>query len=156
MATWYGVNADRIKVDVPSAKAKVGEAGGNVRLLYDKFTLTSDLSASDVIEMGAKIPKGALVIDAMVKAADLDASGGTIDFGWAASDVSGEDADENGFLEAADVATAADVFHASLNQAAAAGIGKRFAQAVQPQIKIEGDTDATTGDVETFIWYVVE
>lgn len=156
MAEFYGVEADKINVDSPPQHADVGAVGGVVRLLYDKFTLTADLSANDVLIMGGKIPKGARVIDAMVKHADLDTSGGTIDFGWAAGADALEAADENGFIEAADVATAADVVKASDNQAAPAGIGKKFLEAVQPQIKIEGDTDATAGDVESFIWYVVD
>lgn len=156
MATVYGENADKILVDDPSQRADVGSLGGRVRCLYDKYTFTADLSSGDVIVMGGKIPKGARVIDAMVKHADLDTSGGTIDFGWAASEVSGEAADENGFLQAADVATGADVVKASDNQAGAAAIGKKFTQAVQPQIKIEGDTDVTSGDVESFIWYILD
>lgn len=161
MATVYGVEATKIHNTTPSGKADVGTLGGNVRLHYDKYTLTADLSANDIIVMNGLLPKGARVIDAFVKHADLDTTGGTIDFGWAASEeLSGgsavEAADDDGWIANADVATAADTIYASINQANAPGIGKKFSAAVQPQIKIEGDTDATSGDIETFIYYVVD
>jgi len=155
MATLFGVEATKILNQQPTEPVDVGTIGGVMRMHYDKFNLSADLSTNDIIKMNDLLPKGARVIDAMVKYSDLDASGGTIDFGWAVSSVSGEAADENGFIEAADV-TSADTIKASDNQANAAGIGKKFTESVQPQIKIEGDTDATSGSIETFIWYVMD
>jgi hypothetical protein len=106
--------------------------------------------------MGGKLPKGARVLEVWVKSADLDASGGTVDVGWLASDDGVESASVNGFMDALDVATAADVFLMSANAAAPAGMFKKFGAAVQPVITTDGDTDATTGDIEMCIMYIVD
>jgi len=161
MASVYGTEATKIWNQEPSEPAAVGTLGGGMRLHYDKYTYTADLSTGDLILMNGLLPKGARIIDAMIKFEDLDGAGGTVDFGYAASaEQSGgstvEAADENAFHEAVDVATAADTIKASDNQANAAGIGKKLSGAVQPQIKIEGDTDTTTGTIESFIWYVLD
>jgi hypothetical protein len=156
MATKYGIEATKIYNQVPTESVSLGSLGGVVRLHYDKYTFSADLASADVIKMNGLLPKGALIIDAMIKHADLDTSGGTIDFGYAASADGLESADENAFFEAIDVATAADVVMAHNNAASPDGIGKRLAASVQPQLKIEGDTDVTSGSIETFIWYVID
>ena len=154
MSTKYGAEATKIN-NKPSEPTDVGSHGGVVRVLYDKYTFTADLSSADIILMNAKLPRGARVIDALLKFGNLDATGGTIDFGWAAGTDGDEVADENGFHEAVDV-TSPDCIWASDNAAAPNGIGKKFTEAVQLQIKIEGDTDATSGDVECFVHYVID
>lgn len=156
MATVYGNNADKLLVDVPAQQLDAGDAGGRVRSIYDKYTLTADLASADVIKMGAKIPAGARVIECILKCADLDASGGTLDVGWEASADAVESANTSGFYSNVDVATAADVFLASQNAASPAGIMKKFSSAVQPIITVDGDTDATTGDIELVILYIVD
>lgn len=154
MATKYGTNATNLAASVPSF-AGVGEQGGRVRVIYDKYTLTADLASGDVIYMGGKLPANARVIEVMLKFADLDASGGTLDVGWLASDDAVESQTLEGFISNADC-TSADVILASQNQAAPSGIMKKFSSAVQVVVSTDGDTDATSGDIELAIMYVID
>jgi hypothetical protein len=156
MASLYGVNATKLLVNNPPELSGVGEAGGRMRVIYDTYTLVADTASADVIYMGSLIPKGARVMQVMVKAADLDGSGGTVDIGWAASADAVEAADASGFFANVDVATAADVFSSSENAAAPAGIHKKFAAACQPIITFDGDCDATTGAISIAIWYILD
>jgi hypothetical protein len=159
MATVYGVNATKLYNTVPSVMIAPGDCNGEVRAIYDIYTLTADLAAADVIVMGTKIPKGARVIEAHIKWADLDAAGGTIDVGWQAS-VELESgsalvaADADGFFVDLDVATAGQAALSAATHNANPGYLKEFAAAVQPVITIDGDTDATSGSVSLVIFYV--
>lgn len=153
MATLYGVNAAAIASNPPQ-QSGVGEDGGRVRLLYDKYTLVEDI-ASDVIYLGAKIPKGARVIDAMVKFGDLGTAG-TIDVGWAASADGLELGDADGFMDDVDVNAAANVVWSSDNLANAPGIGKKFAAECQPIITATGTTATGSVSIELFIEYVID
>jgi hypothetical protein len=156
MATVYGVNADKILVDNPSQKAGNGEVGGRIRCIYDEYALTADLAAADVIKMGGLIPAGARIMDVVVAFTDLDASGGTLDIGWQASDEGGEAADVDGFLANVDVATAADVVKMTDNLAFGAGQFKKFSEPVQAIVTVDGDTDATSGTVALAIYYILD
>lgn len=156
MATFYGVNAKRHLDTVPSEKANNGEIGGRVRVIYDQFALSADLASTDVIEMGGLIPAGARVLDVVLAATDLDASGGTLDVGWKVSADGVEVADPDGFIANADVATAADVFKMSDNLAFGAGQFKKFSSAVQPIVTVDGDTDATSGTIALAIYYILD
>lgn len=161
MATYYGSNATKREVNVPSQKAGNGEVGGVVRCAYDSYALTGDLTTSDTIRMGF-IPKGARVLDVHVAFDDLDASGGTMDVGWLASaelDADGAAvvlADADGFINDADVATAADVIKMSDNLANGAGQFKSFDADVQISISFGADTDATTGNIKVAVYYIVD
>lgn len=150
MATLYAIGQALLQRNPESYPD--ANKNGKVYCLYDKYTLTADLSANDVINFG-KLPKGARVIDAMIKYADLDASGGTLDLGWDGGTNSAETADDNGFISAADC-TSADTIKGSDNLANAPGIGHEFTDEVNVQVKINGDTDATSGDIEVFVWYI--
>lgn len=160
MATYYGSNATKREVNVPSQKAGNGEEGGVVRCLYDSFALSADLTTSDTIKMGF-IPKGARVLDVHVAFDDLDASGGTMDIGWLASAVLDADgaavvlADADGFINDADV-TSADVIKMSDNLANGAGQFKSFDEAVQVSISFGADTDATSGNIKVSVYYIVD
>lgn len=155
MATKYGVNATLISNTNPPASAGVGEQGGRVRVMYDKYSLTADLASTDVIKMGGLLPIGARVLEVMLKYADLDASGGTLDVGWQASADGVESQTLEGFISNADC-TSADVILASQNQAAPSGIFKKFAAPVQVVVTVDGDTDATSGDIELAVMYVID
>lgn len=155
MATKYGVNATLIAA-VPPSRAGIGEQGGRVRVIYDSYTLTADLTGgTDSIAMGGKIPAGARILDVHIKCADLDGSGGTIDVGWEASSDAVEAADPDGFMTLVDV-TSADVFKMSDDDAAPVGLYKKFTAAVQPAIAITGDTDATSGSIQMAIYYTLD
>lgn len=154
MATLLGVNATSIAT-VPSGKAIVGQQGGRVNLIYDKFTLTADLSLNDIIQMGGLIPKGALIVDAYIKYADLSSgAGATLGLGWQASEDALEATNATGFISAADASTAAKMVKGSDNLASPAS-GKKFLGSCQPIVTISGDTNAVVGDIEVFILYAL-
>jgi len=158
MATLYGVNADKALVDVPSAKAGVGEQGGRVRCIYDTYELTADMSVADVILMGGLIPKGARVLNVHLF---FDALGaGTLDVGWQASaELSGgsavEAASADGFIDGAAVTNQG---HESMQEDhfAEAGMFKKFDAAVQPAVTVATDTSATSGTIGLYIQYVLD
>ncbi len=155
MATFYGANATLSLNQVPTGKVPAGESGGRVRLLFDTYTIAADFATLDIIKMGDKVPAGARVVDAWLAYDDLDTSGGTLDFGWAASADAVVAADATGFISAAD-ATNADVIKMTDNGAKATGQGKSFASAVQPQVRIQGDTDVTSGVIQSYVFYVLD
>lgn len=159
MATYYGVNADKLLVDNPPDKATPGEQGGVLRMIRDEFELTADLEGgTDTIRMGGKIPKGARIHDVHLFFDDLDTSGGTMDVGWEAGAGGDEAADVDGFFDGVDVATASDCFKASDQGAAllAKWKGKTFLEEVQPLLSPIGDTDATSGTIILEILYIVD
>lgn len=153
MATYYGVNADKLNVDVPAAKAGVGEQGGRLRVIYDTYELTADMAAAETIAMGGLIPAGARVIDAHLF---FDALGsGTLDFGWEASADAVEAAVVDGFADGAAVTSQG---HVSLQEDhfAEGGMFKKFSSAVQPLVTVATDTSATSGTISIAIMYVVD
>lgn len=161
MANFYGVNATKLLVDVPQAKAAPGEVSGGLKVIYDKKTFTAALTTSDALYMGALIPKGARVLNVVVKSADLGTTG-DLNIGWAASEekVAGtavELADADGFFAALDVNAVADGYSlVGSTFGNSAGLLKKFAAAVQVVIVPSENTTATSGDIEIAITYVVD
>lgn len=160
MATLYGLQAAKRLSTLPRALALQGQDGGNVKSSYDIYTVAADLASGDVIRLG-RVPKGARVIDVRCVFADLDASGGTIDIGWLASaelDSAGsaiEAASAAGFGSNIDV-TSAGVYSMFTSGSTLAGYQKVFSAEVEVAVTTDGDTDATSGDIELEILYVID
>jgi len=152
MSTLYGENADKLLVDAPSQFIPSSDHG-KIRCIYDKYTLIAAALQNDIVLMGPLLPAGARVVKAEMICDALDAAAGTADLGYAASADGGEVADPNAFINAADV-TSAGLF-SSANEA---GIGKLFSEPVQVQVVAThaGGWDATSGDIEVFIQYVID
>ncbi len=155
MATVYGVEATKAYNSNPVTKISKGEFNGRVQMLRDSYTFSADLASADIIKLGGKLPAGARVVDAFIKWADLDASGGTIDVGWAASVEGNEAADADGFFANLDVTSAGAARLSDSSHYANAGMLKEFSESVQVQAVIDGDTDATSGSIELVLYYVV-
>lgn len=157
MAIKKGTNATKIAA-LPSQLAEQGEAGGNIKVHYDEYVFAGDLAANDVIYMGGKLPAGARVLDVVLDSPDLDSgSSGALTSGWLASADAVEAADAAGFLTTVDVHTAGKAQSMSaLLCSNVAGKFKKFSSAVQPAIKITGETDATTGTIRQAIYYVID
>lgn len=161
MASFYGVNATKVLVNNPSQKAGVGEVAGVQKTIYDKYTFSAVLATTDVLYMGATIPKGARVLDVIIKSADLGTTG-DINVGWLASEelsagVAVEAADPDGFFAALDVNAAADGYSLiGSTFGNNAGLMKKFNAAVQVVIVPSEITTATSGDIEIAITYVVD
>jgi hypothetical protein len=157
MATKYGTNATKIAAN-PAQLAEQGEQRGRINVHYDEYVFTGDLAVNDVIYMGGKLPAGARVLDVVLDSPDLDtASAGALTSGWLVSDDAVVAADDDGFLTTVDVHTAGKAQSMSALLASnVPGKFKKFASAVQPAIKISGETDATTGTIRQAIYYVVD
>lgn len=153
MASLYGTNAAKRLTANPKEIIDPGEARGRLRVIYDKYTVAEDMSG-DTVVMGAPIPKGARVIQAMLKATDLG-TGCTADFGYQASADGVEVADLDAFMNDIDLAVAStgDTYISSEQLPGAAGIFKKFSAEVQPVVTVTGTTDAS-GSIETVIMFI--
>lgn len=158
MSTVYSDQYQQAYVTVPVDKIDPPDHESRVRFSYFSYTAAGALVISTIIKL-CKIPKGARVLDAVIKSADLGTVG-TLDLGWAASaelDSTGtavEASSGTGFINAMDVHTAADVIKASDNQAAPAGVLKKFSAEVDLQINVSAATDAA-GAISGYIAYVL-
>lgn len=153
MATFQGVNAAK-RLSIPADLEKQGQSRGMVLSAYDTYELVADLSSGDIIRM-CRIPQGARIVDVQLFFDDLDTAGGTLDVGWAAGASGAEAADDNGFLAAVDV-TSAGVASMFASQSQNPGYQKVFAEEVELQVKVNGDTDAVTGTVSVEVHYVID
>jgi len=63
MSSYYGKNATKRDVVIPSQKLNTNENGGRVRRMYDSIVLTAELAISDTVAM-MKLPMGAKIIGA--------------------------------------------------------------------------------------------
>ncbi len=81
--TLKGTNRTLWGSNVPSEKAPAGENPGKVHWLYDDYSWATDSVIADVVTL-MQIPKGARIVDAVVKAND-HGSAGQYDIGYAAS-----------------------------------------------------------------------
>lgn len=143
----------------PVVKAPLGEYHGRVHVIYDSVNAVGALTTADVIN-GPLIPKGARIINMIVKNSD-DGGTGTINIGWLASvDLTTgtttpvEAASANGFFAALDISGQAG---ATLITAAAAttGLFKKFNAAVQLQI-VPAATLTGNGLIEVVIFYSLD
>lgn len=166
MATVYGVN-ETLRRAVPTSKIPAGEMHGKVHVIYDSYAYATNSTLNDVIKLGF-IPKGARVLNAVVKTNDWGTAG-KIDLGWAASaelDSSGsavEAANTTGFLSAQSVQSTGgngltlDNGPAVDGVAPPAGIFKSFSAECQLQVTVNEASNVGTGaTVAVAIYYVLD
>lgn len=155
-ATKYGAQYTNQFVTVPPVKVDPNVAGGRIGHCYDTYTFTADLAAADVIKL-CKLPAGARVLALTLGWDDLDASGGTVDVGWAASSDAVVSANAEGFLKDIGVTLPGASSIGSIGGVGgginAAGLGKEFASPVDIQVAIDGDTDVTSGGLQLNVIY---
>ena len=151
MATKYSTQYDQAYITKPFSALKPNEQAGRVRCAYAKYSFSADLAAADVINM-FKLPKGARIVDAILKTPDLDASGGTLDVGYDSGLNGDETADPDGLFVDVDVTSAA----LTRMLVGAAAHFRELLDEVNVQITIDGDTDATSGDVFLAVFYVLD
>jgi hypothetical protein len=154
MADVYGANATLRDNQEPTAKIDVNSNFGRMRVAYDSYTFSGDagFTAGDKIFL-MKLPKGARVYDVEMVCGILDTTAAAINVGWAASEVSGEVADEDGFLAAFDTVAALD---ANLG-GTLAGKFKEFSEEVQVEVTLTVAPDSE--DTEVFqmaVYYVID
>lgn len=154
MATKYGVEATKRENSSIPSLADQGNQGGRVKVFRDTYELSADLASGDIIRM-CVVPKGARVIDVRVFFDDLDASGGTLDIGWAAGTAGVEAIDADGFGANVDV-TSAGVYSMFTSQSTVAGFDKLFTDECVVTVTTDGDTDATSGTITVMVLAVVD
>lgn len=155
MASKYGVEYTNIFQTDPGVKVDVSKWQGKLRVMYGTYELSADLASGDKIYLG-RLPKGAIVYNAMLAFDDLDGSGGTIDLGYEYNQ-SGDESltdDLDGFLADVDVTSAGVV--GSVEQALIDSIGLEMSGEADVVAVIDGDTDATTGTVKAVIFYAID
>jgi len=152
MASKFGVNYNNAIQAVPSNKVDVSKWGGRMRVMFDSFALSGDLAATDKIFMG-KLPKGAIVYDAILAFDDLDAAGGTVDVGYEYADALLVD-DPDAFLAAVDVTSAGTV--GMIEQNNMVGFGYEVEGDADVIVTVVGDTDAVTGTIKLAIFYALD
>lgn len=148
MSTQYGVKYDSHFNDKNMVDAKF--MNGNVKCASDYFDLSIAIPDGDVLKMG-RLPKGAVIVGAVLDTTDLDGSGGTIDVGWKYrdSDLSADD-DADGILAAVDVTSAQ-----SADQAEQANlVGRLYELLGEADIEAKVNLcDATSGRIKLSVFY---
>jgi hypothetical protein len=147
MATLLGVNATK-RAAVPSEMVDANAGNARLRVLHDKYTSTGVIAANDVLNF-MKIPKGARVIECILKYSDLGTTG-TGKLGWLVGAGAVEAADDDGLMASLDFNAAADAILSSQNLAAPIAIGKEFAEEVQVQLTFSTATTAA-GTIECML-----
>jgi len=152
MAEFNGSNYSKIFIDVPSKQISEGELSGKVRVLQDSFTCGQNVYAiGDLINMGAKLPKGAKVIEACLVSPSLGTTG-IMKLGFIANGV--DAADDDAFIASADAGGQAVK---ALMPAGAAALGKKFDADTSIQIKFSEASDAALGlEIKIWIQYILE
>lgn len=144
MATLYGVNATSALNSTPVVKVPPGQGGGMIRVMVDSYAYSaSGSSLADVINLGAPIMPGALVVDLVVNNNAWGGSG-AVNIGWAVSTGDTDTANATGFFSALSMASAATVRLTDTTYNAAAGLYKLFTSApaapsnqLAPQIQLQ-------------------
>lgn len=158
MATLFGDNATLAESNEPAEKINVNAGKGRLRVIYDEITLAAELTAADIIKMGAKIPKGAKLYDARLISPQLGSAGGAgeLDLGWAAGINGDEAADADGIFDGVEVGSAAASVKLQ-DDGAAGALGKEFAEEVQIQLTANETTDAGIGDkIQLFLYFALD
>ena len=149
MSTLYGVNHTLKYINVPSEKVQAKDENGKVRVAYDKYVFSAEAAVTDVIKL-MKLPKGAKIVDAVVKAPSLGATG-IFDLGYEANGV--DAADTDGFVLSADFGGAAAVKKMSTE----AGMFKELGAESQVILTCtELTAAANTKTIEVAVFYVLE
>lgn len=118
---------------VPSSKIPPFEQKGNVYIGYDEVTFAAEAAVNDIVRTALVVPKGAIVLDAMVVAPSLGATG-IFQLGTAA--------DPDALIAAADAGGQAVK---QLADAGAADLLKKLTDDTNYQLKCTEATAAATG-----------
>lgn len=141
MATVYGKNQTILNLE-DGSKIPAGEVGGEVKVAYDEFTLTGELALNDIIDLSLHLPIGARILNAVIAAPSMGATG-IFALGTAA--------DDDALVAAADAGGQRVV-----SVGAGVDIGKKLTAETKYQIKVTEATAAGLGlTVQAWVEYVV-
>jgi len=148
MATVKGVN--RTKQDNPGGANVIAQGYNKAKLgvIYDEYEAAA-LAAASIIQLGDKLPAGAVIVDILIATDDLAGSTATLDIG------DSHDADR--YATALDVHTTAGGNRYSLmNDGNIDGIGYKIGTNTgDDQLQAVVNTNAITGTIKVFIVYAV-
>lgn len=137
---------------VPAKQAEIGEVVGKMKILFDEFDCAQNVYAiADKILIGAKLPKGARVIEAQICSPSLGTTG-IMQLGFLANGIDSEDLDA--FIVSADAGGQAVKGQIP---AGAAGLHKKFSADTQAVINFTEASDAANGlKISVSIHYVMD
>lgn len=140
MATKFGVNHTLKYINNPAEKISAKQEFGKGRWIYDSFVFDANvMAANDIIKL-MKLPKGAKVINAIVKAPSLGTTG-IFDLGIEANGV--DAADQDFLVVGADAGGQA--VQKSAHVSLAAGVFVELGAETQVVLKCTEATDAALG-----------
>jgi hypothetical protein len=153
LGTVYGANYTKAFLTNPPAMIEQGESGGKVKCIYDVYTLPSGvIDVGDIVLFGgAKLPKGAKVVDATLKHASLGITG-VVTLGYAASDDGAESAVPAAFVTGSAAGSAVYSKPAAGNT----GIFKELLGDVQLTLGCTTISTNTTVKIEVAVFYIVD
>lgn len=155
--TYYGVNADITQVDNPPGKIPAREQHGGLRVAYDEFTPTANLTGLDTIIM-QKLPKGAKVYDVILLSDELGAvaAQGGLSVGVTANGSGIQTANTQLFASNQEVGGADLEFRMS-NDQTIAGNGTTLLAETQVVITPHQTTDSAVGKkIRLWVYYSTE
>jgi hypothetical protein len=155
MATVYSDNYNKAWVNDPSEAIPAGQHNAHKKVVYAEYTPVANvLAINDVIKL-FKLPKGARVIEATVKAPSLGTTG-IMSLGNAASDDAVEAADADSLIVVAQLDAGGQAVLGKTTSASA-GAGKKFAADVDIQLVFTEATDAALGDtIQCWVEFVMD
>lgn len=154
-ATVYGANATKRDNSTPSAKIDNNQDKGRLRILYDSYTPSAELTSGDKIRM-MKIPKGAKVYEAILHSPVLGSGGNAqLSVGWEAhTTASGTTVDECTDCFFSDIEGSSVIDVAMSDTQALPANASTFGSETQVTIYVDETTDAAIGDeIKLWIWY---
>lgn len=152
MATKYGTNYNNAFVVAQPLKVDVSKWGGKVRVMYDEIVLDAVLALNDKVYLG-KLPKGAVIVDAILSFPDLGTAG-VLDLGYEYDD-SALTSDPNAFLSGVDGSTAADTVSMS-DQANMVGMGVELAGEAKVVLTATTAITASSGTIKCLVTYAID
>jgi hypothetical protein len=153
MAQLYSSEYNSAYIAEPSSKIEVQKQHGRVRRAYASITLAAELAVADLVDF-MKLPKGARIVDARVKAVN-DGTSGILDIGWPTN---GSDAaDQDGiFVGATSVDFGAGAIDSKM-VATVAAYNKKLAEETIIQGYCTEVSVASTGNaIELEVYYILD
>lgn len=151
MTTAYNGTRYAQSVSTPVDKIDPGYLNCKVKYIEEKFVYAVALVAGDTVQ-GPKIPEGAVITKAFVKAT-TGSGAGVFSLGNAAGDNGTETLDADAFVVSADCSGGAVLQE---NIVASAKINYKMLEAAPLLLTVVTGTTATSGTIYFGLWYTLE
>lgn len=150
MATLEGVNYVNANAK-PLTLIPQGQFSGEVKSFYEEITPAAALLNGDIIKLGPKLPKNAVIVGGFLKYA---AQGGTctVNIGNEVGAEAVEAADADSIVSAVDISAAGLTLLSAEN---AAKFGEKFSEEVQLVAAVTANGANASAKIQLFIQYVI-